>query len=206
MARITQIKPQKNRKRFNIYLDNQFAFGLSAEALTRSSLKLNQELSEKDVQDLVFENEFQKLYDQALRLLSYRLRSEKEISHRLKKKILQEKLVVRVVERLKKEGLINDADFALWWCQQRASFRPRGKLMILAELRQKGVGEKLARETVEKVINEKILAQKAAEKKMKAFKKLSSKDQRQKLGQFMAGRGFSWSVIKEVIDSFLKKG
>ena len=86
MAKITRLKAQKNKKRVNVYLDGQFAFGLDADNLLKAGLKVGQELTEKQVENLVFKNESQKLLDKACRFLSYRPRSEKEVRDYLKRK------------------------------------------------------------------------------------------------------------------------
>jgi len=206
MARITQIKSQKKSGRFNIYLDGRFAFGLSAETLTKTGLSVDQELSEKQIKELAFKNEFQKLYDKALRFLSFRSRSEKEIRDYLERKIRNQKdLVNRIIKRLKEQKLIDDQAFAAWWCLQRNQFRPRGKRMLTNELWQKGVDDQIAREVVEEMVDEEKLARKIIQKKIKTLQKLSFKDRKQKLTQFLARRGFSWEAIKKIIDSFFQK-
>ena len=79
MAKITRIKAQKNKRRVNIYLNEKFAFGLDADNFLKAGLKIGQQLSETQVEDLIFKNEFQKLLNKTLRLISARPRSEKEI-------------------------------------------------------------------------------------------------------------------------------
>ena len=84
MSKITKIKAQKNKKRVNIYLDGKFAFGLDADNFLKANLKKGQELNQKQIDDLIFKNEFQKLFDRTLRLISRRPRSKKEIRDYLK--------------------------------------------------------------------------------------------------------------------------
>lgn len=86
MPKITKIQPQKKEERFNIYVDGKFAFGLDAETVVKSGLKVGQEISEKEIEKLVFENETNKLMEKALRFLSFRPRSESEVRQYLKKK------------------------------------------------------------------------------------------------------------------------
>jgi regulatory protein len=146
VPQITQIKAQKNQKRVNVYLDDKFAFGLDADNLLKAGLKVGQRLSQKQVDDLIFKNEFQKLLDRTLRLISRRPRSEKEIRDYLKKKKTSSKITEAVVKKLKQLRQINDQEFASWWVEQRTTFRPRGKFGLMMELRQKGIKQ----ETIEK--------------------------------------------------------
>jgi len=63
MPQITAIKPQKNQKRVNIYLDDKFGFGLDLENFLKLGLKVEQELSDAEVAEIIKKAEFQKTYD-----------------------------------------------------------------------------------------------------------------------------------------------
>lgn len=205
MAEITKIKAQKNKKRVNIYLDGRFAFGLDADNFLKAGLKVGQELSEKQVEDLIFKNEFQKLLDRVYRILSLRPRSEKEIKDYLAKKKATEKISQKIIEKLKKSGQINDNAFAIWWIEQRSTFRPRGKFGLRMELKQKGVNKKIIDKVIEQLVNELPLVRKVVQKKLKSYKNLPREDFYQKMSAFLARRGFSWPVIKQVVDELSKK-
>lgn len=204
MAKISQLKAQKNKKRVNVYLDGQFAFGLDADNLLKAGLKVGQELTEKEVEDLVFKNESQKLLDKAYRLLSFRPRSEKEVRDYLKKRKIRPRLIEWLISQLKTQGYLNDEKFAQWWLEQRATFRPRGKRALRQELRQKGV----AGEVIEAVVGELEelpLAKKSAQKKARALEKLDRQEFQQKLTAYLSRQGFSWPTIKLIIDEMIKK-
>ncbi len=206
MAKVTRIKAQKNKKRVNVYLDERYAFPLDADNLLQSGLKVGQELSEKEVEDLIFKNESQKLLDKSVRFLSFRPRSEKEIQDYLKKKKTLPKLVVWVIKKLKEQRLIDDQAFADWWVEQRASFRPRGQRALMVELRQKGVAPIMAEETVKRLVKKELpLARKAVQKKMAVWQKLGEKELWQKLVSFLGRRGFSWETIRKVLAEIVEK-
>ncbi len=54
MSKISKIKLQKNKKRVNVYLDGKFAFGLVLDIFAKAGLKTGQELSEKEIENLIF--------------------------------------------------------------------------------------------------------------------------------------------------------
>lgn len=197
--RITRIKAQKNKKRVNIYLDGKFAFGLDADNFLKAGLKVGQKLTEKQVDDLVFKNEFQKLLDKTLRLISRRPRSEKEIRDYLKRKKSLPRLIEAVVKKLKQLKQIDDSAFAFWWIEQRSTFRPRGKFGLTMELRQKGVDKEIIEKVVNEEVNELPLAKKIAKKKFKVYKNLPREEFYQKMSAYLARRGFSWETIKKVV-------
>lgn len=213
VAKITRIKAQKNKKRVNIYLDGKFAFGLDADNFLKAGLKVGQKLTEKQVEDLIFKNEFQKLFDKTLRLISRRPRSEKEIYDYLKKNLLKRQTIVGlkrrisedIIEKLKEMGVLGDEEFTRWWVEQRLTFRPRGKFGLTMELRQKGVDKEIIKKVVEEKVEELPLVQKMAQKKLKAYKNLPKEERYQKMSAFLARRGFSWETIKKVVDETLKR-
>lgn len=205
VLQITRIKAQKNKKRVNIYLDGKFAFGLDADNFLKAALKVGQKLTEKQIDDLVFKNEFQKLLDRTLRLISRRPRSEREIRDYLKRKKSLPRLIEAVVKKLKQLRQIDDSAFALWWVEQRSTFRPRGKFGLTMELRQKGIDRVTIKKVVEEKVDELPLAKKVAQKKFKAYKNLPREERYQKMSAFLARRGFSWETIRKVVAKFSKE-
>ncbi|HUV42673.1 MAG TPA: RecX family transcriptional regulator [Patescibacteria group bacterium] len=203
MPQVTKIKAQKNKKRVNLYLDGKFFFGLDADNFLKARLKIGQKLNQKQIDDLIFKNEFQKLLDRAFRLISRRPRSEKEISNYFKKKKSSSKVAEKVIAKLKELKQIDDREFARWWVDQRTSFRPRGKYGLTMELRQKGIDKAVIKETVESV-SELRLAEELAQKKLKTYKNLSKNEFYRKMSAFLARRGFSWEVIRTVIAKYLE--
>lgn len=155
--------------------------------------------------------QYQKLLDYALKLLSFRPRSCQEIDGKLAyysaKKNIPPDLVNKVIDDLKSQNLINDEEFALWWKNQRTQFKPKGKYAIKMELLQKGI----PKEIIEKILSEGNnsgnqefeMAQKLALKKIPSYRNLSLKEKKIKIGNFLYRRGFSWEIIRRVIDSVL---
>ena len=205
MPTITSIKPQKNRKRFNIYLDGKFAFALSAEALVKADLKIDQETTEKDVEILRYKDSRDKLYNKALKFLSYRPRSEREVRDYLEKKGGDTKIVEEITGKLKKQNLVDDHAFTTWWIEQRSRFRPKGKYLLWLELLKKGIKKEIIEDSLFSEKEELDLAKKAAGKKVKSYKNLEPLEFRRKMTAFLARRGFNWGVIKKVLEEILKK-
>src|SRR3989344_8302628 len=90
MSQITAIEPQKKRQdRFNIFLDGHFGFALEQTIILKNNLKPGLNLDEFQIQSLIKEDQSGKLLDLALKFLSSRPHSEKEIKDYLAKKISQ---------------------------------------------------------------------------------------------------------------------
>src|SRR3972149_6548743 len=134
MPVITSIKQQKNKNRVNVYLDDKFGFGIDLDNFVILGLKVNQELSEKEVAEIVKKAEFQKTLDKLLRFATLRPRSEKEIKDYFKRKKVHESLHEELTNRLNRLELIDDEKFAKWWIEQRQNFKPKPKRILNQEL------------------------------------------------------------------------
>lgn len=215
--RITDIEPQKRKgNRFSIFLDGKFAFGLSHLTLLDNNLKVGKNLKEEEITKIVAREELSKLTDLATNFLSYRPRSEKEISQYLTKKIAKREnikyseakdshLIEKVVSTLKKYKYINDFEFAKWYFESRLRSRPRGLMLIKLELKKKGVSDDIIENLLSGSASEIDLAKKALQKKIKRWQNLSPLDLKKKVYQHLSSRGFNFETIKESFALFAKK-
>ncbi len=197
MKKITAISAQKkNPNRVNIYLDGEFAFGLSR--ITAAWLKTGDVLSDEKIEKLQVEDTREIAYQQAMLYLSYRARSEKEIRQNLRKHEVPETIIEETLERLKTARLADDNQFAQMWVENRNTFRPRSKRALEIELRQKGLNHEAIQATLSDV-DEDALAYEAGLKRATRFKGLEWSEFRKKLSEFLARRGFSYSTIAPVV-------
>lgn len=197
MAKITGLKLQKrNKDRVNVYLDGEFAFGLSR--IVAAWLKTGQELSDEKIAELKAQDDVEIALQRALNFLSYRPRSEKEVRQNLKKHKYHEGVIDEIIERLKRGGLVNDESFAGLWVENRSEFRPRGERMLRAELRQKGIPDDVISGAVAD-LDETSLAIKAAQKKARRYQDLDWEEFQKKMYGFLARRGFHYGIISEVV-------
>lgn len=196
-GRVTALKVQKHHpNRVNVYLDNEFSFGLSR--ITAAWLKIGQELSSSKIAKLQAEDAREVAYMQALRFLDYRPRSRAEVRRNLEHHAIPADVINEVFKRLERSGLVNDERFAADWVENRSEFRPRSRKALAYELHLRG----LADSDIEKALqglNEEALAYQAALKQSRRYDQLPLRDFRNKLGSFLARRGFSYEVIKQVV-------
>ena len=197
MKKITAIQAQlKHPNRVNIHLDGEFAFGLAR--IAAAWLTVGQELNEEKIEQLLLEDARERAFQQAMLFLSYRARSESEIRQNLRKHEIPETVVEHTLERLRQGGLANDNQFARAWVENRSTFRPRSRRLMTLELRKMGLDDEAVRSAVENVDDE-ALAYEAAQKRAPRFKSLERDEFRKKLSDFLARRGFSYSVIAPVV-------
>jgi len=198
MPKITAIKVQrKNKERVNIYLDGEFAFGLTR--IVAGWLQIGQILDEKKIEALKSDDVREMAYIRALNYLSYRPRSINEIERNLRKYNVPEILIPDTIERLKQNNFVNDQEFAKMWVENRNTFRPRGKRALQLELRQKGIDNEEIQPILDEFVDEESLAYQAGIKKANKLANLEWQDFRRKLGAFLARRGFPYSVISPLL-------
>ncbi len=196
MKKITAIEPQKNRNRVSIHLDGEFAFGLAR--ITAAWLKVGDVMSDERLAKLQADDARERALQQAMLFLSYRPRSEKEIRQNLNKHEIPEEVVEETLERLRENGLANDNKFARVWVENRNTFRPRSRRVLTMELRQKGLDDETVQAAVSDV-DENALAFDSARKRAGRFKSLEWGEFRKKLSEYLARRGFPYSVIAPVV-------
>lgn len=198
MRKVTAIEVQKkNRQRVNIFLDGEFAFGLSR--IVAAWLQVGQELSDEKIASLQAEDAHEVALQKALNFLSHRARSDDEIRQNLRKHGMPENVIDKTLERLHQAGLANDEEFAQAWVENRTTFRPRSRRALSMELRHKGLDEQTIQTALAEAPNEVSLAYQAAQQKVRRLEGLPWPEFRQKLSAFLARRGFGYEVIGEVI-------
>lgn len=198
MATITDLVTQKrNRDRVSVFLDGQYALGLAAAVA--AGLRIGQQLSLEDIEDLENKEQTEKARQNALRFISYRPRSVYEVRTHLRRKSFEEDDIDQVVEYLTTLDLLNDVTFAAYWVEQRETFRPRSRFALSQELVKKGISRDVIDSALEEV-DELAAARRAAEKRAYRWADLPEEAFWKKMAGFLQRRGFSYEIIRETIN------
>jgi regulatory protein len=196
--RVTALRVQdRNKGRANVYLDGKFAFGLAK--LVAARLAIGQELDEGAVERLRQEDEVEQAYERALKFLGPRPRSEAEVRRRLQKAKVPAGAVEAVGARLNRAGLTDDQAFANYWVDNRATFRPRSKRALRAELKQKGLADDALQAALAGV-DDGGAAYALARQRARRLAGLEYPDFRRKLGEFLARRGFDYDTLLPIVE------
>ena len=198
MGKITALKVQKNNpNRVSVYLDNEYAFGLSR--IVAAWLKVGMDLSGEKIATLQAQDAFEVAYQQALHFISYRPRSEMEVRQKLAEKGADDLQIERVIGRLKDSRLVGDEQFARTWVDNRSAFRPRSHRMLRYELRQKGVEDEFIQNALQEAVAEPELAYQAGSQYARRLTGLDWETFRKRLAVFLSRRGFSYGISAPVI-------
>lgn len=200
MGIITKIEDQKNKKRFNIFVDNAFFCGLMKETAILANLKVGKEINEDELNKLIFNSEVKMAFEKASSLLAIREHSKKEIVDKLLLKGYQKEVVLAAVEKLEEYHYVDDFLFAKHFVEQNSKY---SRVMIEVKLRQRGVDSEciaVAFENFEQE-DELIFCQKQVDKYLKG-KDLNKQGTHEKLIASLIRKGFKINTIKSVLERF----
>ena len=154
---------------------------------------------------------YPKLLESSLRYVSFRPRSEKELTDFLQKKLRAwhtsaPTVLTKVLDRMRELGFLDDRKFIQWWVEQRNTHRPKGKRIIVQELQQKGINKSLIEEVLADFSDgsgEIELAKQTLSKKLRVWEKFPKMEKKRKIYDYLTRRGFSGDTIWRVIDEVL---
>jgi regulatory protein len=140
----------------------------------------------------------------ALRLIKFRIRSEKELKDKLKARQYDSPIIEELIAYFKRLGYVNDKEFARRWINYRLS-KPLALRAIEAELKQKGIGREIINELIgekKSALNEFDIVRELVKRRLEKLKGKKDKDDKikQKLYYYLARRGFSSDIVSEVIN------
>ena len=194
--KISSIKQQvKRQDRYSIYVDEKYAFSLSESELLNLGLKIGQEFSKEELEELKQTAVLDKAYDRALNLIARRLRSEWEIREYLKRKDYTPALIDTIVNKLSIRGYVDDAKFAEAWVRNRRLLKPTARRRLVQELRAKRVPNE--------IIDQVLVADETDELQVLRVlveKKKSRYPDKLKFMQYLARQGYNYDDIKAVLE------
>ncbi len=136
----------------------------------------------------------------SLRLLSYRARSEKELTDRLEKKGFSDKSIAAAVRSLKESGFIDDTALAQQLRRQAIEVKLLGYGPAKAYMRRRGLPGEIVESVLYRDEDEEMRnAQKLVEKKLNTMGNYLTADERKKLWNFLARRGYSFETIRKAL-------
>ncbi|TJX13866.1 hypothetical protein E9840_07835 [Tissierella creatinini] len=203
--RITDLQYQRNKKRINVFIDNEFSFGIDEELKFKYSIHIDDEISPEFIEDIIRAEEQLKSNNQALRLLSFRQRSEKEIEEALRRKGYNEENILHTIDYLKRNKYIDDEYFTKSFIGDKQNLNGYGSQRIKYELIKKGISKELIENyLLDNPDEEYELALKIASKKLKSYREEDKNSIWNKLGGYLQRKGYSYEIVSKVLRTLLE--
>ena len=145
----------------------------------------------------------------AARYLGTRPRTRWELERRLRRSGATDEVVEATIGRLAELGYVDDVAFGHYWQEQRDRHAPRGRRLIEAELRQRGVRSEtlsqLAEEASVPLTDEALLgtdaerARAALDRHLRGRPLPTDRQALQRLGSFLMRRGFDGETVRSTL-------
>ncbi|MDO9546939.1 MAG: RecX family transcriptional regulator [Pelolinea sp.] len=195
---ITNLETQKNDpNRINVYLDDEFAFGISR--FVGVSLKQGEKINESVIANLLDKDSKEKALQRALRFINYRPRTIYEVKEKLGELGFEEDVVESVLDELIEKRYLNDREFAENWVASRCQSKPRSHKMFHYELKKKSIPEPVIQAALESIPDDEELALQLGKKYLRRFVNLDENDFSKKMTGILARRAFPFSIVKTAI-------
>ena len=200
--KIIDIKPQvRNPQRRTLMFDDGSVFGISEDVFISHNFEIDSELSEELFNDIVNDELKNKVYNSALRLLGFRMRSCAEMKQRLLDKKYPKGIIEEVIDKLLKIEYLNDTEFANAFASDKVKSKNIGPI----KLRMEFIPHKIETEILDNVINtvyEKypisdLIKQLLTKKKINSGTKLDQKNKK-RIQDLLGRKGFAWNDISSV--------
>lgn len=203
--KITKIEIQKrNKDRVNVFVDEEYAFSLHAEIIYKYSIKVGDDIT-KDFMETISEVEEQKQANTyALNLISRAFKTEKQIRTKMTDKGFKDIHIDKTIAMLKEYRYIDDTLYTKNYISDSVAFTKSGKNKIKTKLYQKGVASETINELINELIDDEQQFNSALEigaKKYKSIRETDIRKKNQKLISFLQYRGFSFDIIKKVLNT-----
>lgn len=141
VKKISKIEAQKRQGRYNVYIDDQYAFPISEAVMIKFRVFKGMELTNDQIAELTAADEVSKAYSRALDYIAPQLRSEKEVSDKLLSIDISPEVIEQVLKQLRANNYVDDRNYAISYVHTQSLLAAKGPRSMLTHLRQKGIGE-----------------------------------------------------------------
>ncbi len=189
----------RRRGRVDVYVDGERRFDVGRDVARERGLRAGAAIDAAQIEAIVQLDLRRQAIQLAAAMLARRPHSEREVRRRLAQRRFPPAVIDETVGKLQSAHLIDDADFARSWAASRDDASPRGRRLIVQELRARGVAAELAAAATSDISDEDA-AYRAAARRSRAMGALDYGVFRARLASFLQRRGFAWEATRAAID------
>ena len=137
VIKVESIYPKKkNKELFFLKLSNGSIYEISKDVLISSSLRQGQNIEKSFLDDVLEKQQHSDIKSAALSLLSYRMRSQKELYSKLMQKGYPSNPVKLVISKFEKKGWLNDHEFGLAFSKDQINRNSIGPISLKYKLKE----------------------------------------------------------------------
>lgn len=199
--KVTSIEPQvKSKDRFSVFIDGEFAFGISDFDLYNLKIRVGDTIDEYRMKEIENVISVDKCKNYAVNLVSKKMYTKKEITDKMTNKGYSLTAVSEVLDILEEYGYINDEVFAKLYVKEYG--RKYGATKIKFSLKLKGIPDEIIEESLADFDNRDQLVDLIRHKS-----KINLNDYKEysKIMRSFMSKGFSFDEVKECLDIVKKE-
>lgn len=145
--KITDIKVTK-KGRNAIFIDGEYRVSVDSETLFKSKLKVGSLVDEDAFNNVIKKSCEYKAKEKAMRLISYRSHSKKELKDKIKRSIDEDSAEL-AVKKLEELGLVDDTNFCMMYAKDMFFRKNYSINKVRYELCRKGIEKQIIDQTIE---------------------------------------------------------
>ncbi|MBS5223690.1 MAG: recombination regulator RecX [Lactobacillus gasseri] len=202
MPIITKISTQKRKGRYNIFIDNEYAFSVSERTLAERRLLKGTELSNEDIEEIKKAEADSHAIQLAMSYLSYQPRSVYEVLEYLNKHEISQDASQAAVQNLIELNYLNDNNFARLFIKNNLRVGKDGPRTVDRKLKQKGLAADVIQEALYEIEDEEWVdaGLRVVHSLIHQAGKLSYKEIKQKALTKLRAHGFDQELSELVLD------
>lgn len=202
MKKITKIEYQKkNKDRFNIYLDEEYAFAIDMNILIQYSLKKDMIVDDDLIEDILSSEERLSVYNYGIYILSKSAKCESDLRLKMKNKGFEPQLIENAINKLKEQRYLDDEMYCEMFINDKINISKYGVRKIRELLYYKGIDKEIIEENLKYISREgeEERAYLLAVKKNSIIKEEDARKKSVKLSNYLIGKGFEYDVVKKTV-------
>ncbi len=137
---IVGFKKLKDNK-YKVFLKNKQEIILYDDVILKFNLLNNKNITSKELENILEYNEELASYYKAIKYLSIKMRTKKELREYLKKNNFSVPVITTTLKRLEKEGYINEKQYVHYFLQDQINLTLNGPLKIKQALLKQNIKE-----------------------------------------------------------------
>lgn len=178
-----------------VQTDNNLTLNIPKEVFLKSKIKLGENITDEELENIQFEINLYKSNQKALNILSYRAHSKKELSQKIKHKLGND-VALKTVEKMEKIGLVNDKEYSVQFATHLYKNKFYATKRIILELSRKGINSEIISETIQNL----DLDEEFNLKKIISKKKISNEKEKRRLINHLIRLGYSFNKINSILN------
>ena len=140
-------------------------------------------------------------YIKAIRYLGVKARSSRQIADYLKRQEFNDEHISHALERLQKDGYVNDEQYAIAYVQSKTRIQGNGRVKIAHDLKNRGISQSAIQMALTELDEEEEI-EAACRVAVKKLRSLSGEERevRRKLQLFLLRKGYTSTLIRKVMN------